>query len=163
MAPAPAKRSNTATVIIIVAAALIFIFLIIGILAAIAIPNLLTAQERSKQKRTMADLRSIATACEAYATDTNRFPDVRTIDELGSVLAPTYIREVPTKDAWMHDLRYECWSRLEKCDSYAVASAGKDGAFERELLQDYEKGTTAKFDGDLVFSNGEWVQYFERR
>src|SRR5688572_28259577 len=79
MAPAPAARSTASTVIIIVVAAVIFILLIIGILAAIAIPNLLTAQERAKQKRTMADLRSIATACEAYATDTNRYPDVRTV------------------------------------------------------------------------------------
>src|SRR5688572_19993979 len=39
---------------------------VIGILAAIAIPNLLTAQHRSKQARTMADLRTIATAVEAY-------------------------------------------------------------------------------------------------
>src|SRR5437762_10551472 len=40
---------------------------IIGILAAIAIPNLLTATQRSKQRRTMADIRSLAVAAEAYA------------------------------------------------------------------------------------------------
>src|SRR5205814_4490670 len=43
------------------------------ILAAIAIPNLLTAMQRSKQKRTMADLRTIATAWEARATDLNKY------------------------------------------------------------------------------------------
>ena len=41
---------------------LLIVVAIIGILAAIAIPNLLTAMQRSKQKRSMADIRSIATA-----------------------------------------------------------------------------------------------------
>src|SRR5436309_760920 len=41
---------------------LLIVVAIIGILAAIAIPNLLTAMQRSKQKRTMADMRTIATA-----------------------------------------------------------------------------------------------------
>ncbi len=50
---------------------LLIVVAIIGILAAIAIPNLLTAIQRSKQKRSMADIRSIATAWEARATDNN--------------------------------------------------------------------------------------------
>ena len=52
---------------------LLIVVAIIGILAAIAIPNLLTAMQRSKQKRTMADMRTIATAWEARATDINRY------------------------------------------------------------------------------------------
>src|ERR1700757_3137885 len=52
---------------------LLIVVAIIGILAAIAIPNLLTAMARSKQKRTMADMRTIATAWEARATDVNRY------------------------------------------------------------------------------------------
>ena len=52
---------------------LLIVVAIIGILAAIAIPNLLTAMQRSKQKRTMADIRSIATAWEARATDMNNY------------------------------------------------------------------------------------------
>ena len=41
---------------------LLIVVAIIGILAAIAIPNLMTAMQKSKQKRTMADMRSLATA-----------------------------------------------------------------------------------------------------
>src|SRR5881394_65381 len=52
---------------------LLIVVAIIGILAAIAIPNLLTAMQRSKQKRTMADMRTMATAWEARATDVNRY------------------------------------------------------------------------------------------
>ena len=52
---------------------LLIVVAIIGILAAIAIPNLLTAMQRSRQKRTMADMRTIATAWEARATDVNQY------------------------------------------------------------------------------------------
>src|SRR5450756_69645 len=52
---------------------LLIVVAIIGILAAIAIPNLLTAMQRAKQKRTMADMRTIATAWEARATDVNKY------------------------------------------------------------------------------------------
>ena len=50
---------------------LLIVIAIIGILAAIAIPNLLNAVQRGKQKRTMSDMRALATAIEAYAVDNN--------------------------------------------------------------------------------------------
>src|SRR5450759_1932818 len=53
---------------------LLIVVAIIGIIVAIAIPNLLHAIKRAKQKRTMADIRSIGTATEAYAIDNNRYP-----------------------------------------------------------------------------------------
>ena len=53
---------------------LLIVIAIIGILAAIAIPNLLNAVQRGKQKRTMSDMRALATAIEAYAVDNNIYP-----------------------------------------------------------------------------------------
>ena len=53
---------------------LLIVVAIIGIIVAIAIPNLLNAIQRAKQKRTMADMRAIGTAAEAYAVDNNRYP-----------------------------------------------------------------------------------------
>src|SRR6476660_5636480 len=53
---------------------LLIVIAIIGILAAIAIPNLLNAVQRGKQKRTMSDMRALATAVEAYAVDNNQYP-----------------------------------------------------------------------------------------
>ena len=46
---------------------------IIAILAAIAIPNFLEAQMRSKVTRTKADMRSLATAVESYRVDHNAY------------------------------------------------------------------------------------------
>ncbi len=53
---------------------LLIVVAIIAILAAIAIPNFLEAQTRSKVSRAKADMRSLATAIEAYRVDTNRYP-----------------------------------------------------------------------------------------
>jgi prepilin-type N-terminal cleavage/methylation domain-containing protein len=53
---------------------LLIVVAIIAILAAIAVPNFLEAQVRSKAARANADQRSIATALEAYAVDYRRYP-----------------------------------------------------------------------------------------
>jgi prepilin-type N-terminal cleavage/methylation domain-containing protein len=53
---------------------LLIVVAIIAILAAIAVPNFLEAQVRSKVSRVKADMRSLATALEAYAVDTNHYP-----------------------------------------------------------------------------------------
>jgi len=53
---------------------LLIVVAIIAILAAIAVPNFLEAQVRSKASRSKADIRSFATALEAYRTDHNGYP-----------------------------------------------------------------------------------------
>ncbi|GAB4325966.1 MAG: hypothetical protein Kow0059_22200 [Candidatus Sumerlaeia bacterium] len=50
---------------------LLIVVAIIAILAAIAVPNFLEAQVRSKVSRAKSDLRSMATAIEAYIVDHN--------------------------------------------------------------------------------------------
>ena len=53
---------------------LLIVVAIIGILAAIAVPNFLNAQVRAKVARAQSDMRSIATALEMYSLDYNNFP-----------------------------------------------------------------------------------------
>jgi len=53
---------------------LLIVVAIIAILAAIAIPNFMEAQTRSKSSRARADMRSLAIGIESYATDNNAFP-----------------------------------------------------------------------------------------
>ncbi len=53
---------------------LLIVVAIIAILAAIAVPNFLEAQTRSKVSRVKADLRTLATAMEAYQVDNNILP-----------------------------------------------------------------------------------------
>jgi type II secretion system protein G len=53
---------------------LLIVVAIIAILAAIAIPNFLQAQVRSKVSRAKADMRSVATGLETYYVDNNDYP-----------------------------------------------------------------------------------------
>lgn len=53
---------------------LLIVVAIIAILAAIAVPNFLEAQIRSKVSRARSDMRSLATALESYYVDTNTYP-----------------------------------------------------------------------------------------
>ncbi len=54
---------------------LLIVVAIIAILAAIAVPNFLEAQTRSKVSRTLADVRSMRTALESYRIDNNAYPE----------------------------------------------------------------------------------------
>ncbi len=53
---------------------LLIVVAIIGILAAIAIPNFLQAQVRAKVARVKSDHRTLAQALETYFVDSNSFP-----------------------------------------------------------------------------------------
>ncbi len=53
---------------------LLIVIAIIGILAAIAVPNFLNARIRAQNSRVMADFRSLGTALETYALDENAAP-----------------------------------------------------------------------------------------
>lgn len=53
---------------------LLIVVAIIAILAAIAVPNFLEAQMRSKVSRARADMRTVAVSLEAYAVDANKYP-----------------------------------------------------------------------------------------
>ena len=53
---------------------LLIVVAIIGILAAIAIPNFMNAQVRAKVSRVQADHATIATALESYCIDFNTYP-----------------------------------------------------------------------------------------
>jgi len=53
---------------------LLIVVAIIAILAMIAVPNFLEAQTRAKVSRVKSDLRTIATALEAYRVDNNSVP-----------------------------------------------------------------------------------------
>jgi general secretion pathway protein G len=143
---------------------LLIVVAIIGILAAIAIPNLLTAMQRSKQKRSMADIRSIATAWEARATDYNRYTGTgftaltadMTIPILNSLLSPTYIRSFPQKDGWSNawDFNTESASAAQR---YQIISLGKNGSLETATAV----GATTQFDCDIVYENGSFTVYPE--
>ena len=64
---------------------LLIVVAIIGILAAIAVPNFLNAQIRAKIARVEADLKAMATAIEMYRMDNNAYPDSCSLEIKGDV------------------------------------------------------------------------------
>ena len=153
---------------------LLIVVAIIGILAAIAIPNLLTAVQRSKQKRTMADMRNIGTAWEGRATDMNRYnaagaltvlsvADTNINSTIAAALAPTYLKSLPLKDGWGRDLEYLAEAPINDpvpANVYVIRSPGKDGSFAG-AVQAATGGATTDFNADIIYSNGSFVQYPE--
>ncbi len=53
---------------------LLIVVAIIGILAAIAVPNFLNAQVRAKIAKAESEMHSIITALESYRIDNNIYP-----------------------------------------------------------------------------------------
>lgn len=137
---------------------LLIVVAIIGIIAAIAIPNLLNALHRGRQKRTMADMRTVATTIGEYMADMNYYPrDLGTYDELGTHVVPHYIKRLPTDDGWNTTWYLETTS---EGDHYTMASAGKDRTFDNSTWALGEQGT---FDADIVHSDGVFISWPEGR
>jgi general secretion pathway protein G len=141
---------------------------IIAILAAIAIPNLLQALNRSRQKRTLADIRTIAVAWESRATDLGRYnaaalagvSEPVTIDNLEIALTPTYIKNLPLKDGWGRQwylFTDKPWSDAEVAGKYAIVSPGRDGVYNSSQ----SLGVTTDYDCDVIYSNGTFLSYPE--
>ena len=131
---------------------LLIVVAIIGIIAAIAIPNLLNAIDRGKQKRTMADLRSIGTAVESYAIDNNQYPIAADMPTLEPLLEPVYIRTIPLNDGWKNALVATCVAV-----EYTVCSGGKDGG----ACEGDAGGQVQNFNDSITFANGQFVQWPE--
>ena len=113
---------------------LLIVVAIIAILAAIAVPNFLEAQTRSKVSRIKSDMRSMATALESYCVDANQYLP----DGMGGLhpgfytnLSATEVEgclqmfsRLTTPVAYLSSVPPDpCWSAREAKD-YAGAGAG---------------------------------------
>ena len=129
---------------------LLIVVAIIGIIAAITIPNLLAAIDRGKQKRTMADMRSIGTAVEAYAVDNSSYPIATDAGTLALQVAPHYIKAMPTMDGWDNTYVVNAAST-----TYTITSRGKDGVASGCVMG----ALTTRYDSDICFSTGLFTQH----
>jgi len=139
------------------------------VLAMVA-PGVLDAPGRGRQKRTMSDMRSLATAWEAYAIDNKTYcpiggsyVDLRwgnlSPRELQSMLSPMYLREMPVQDAWQHDFEFAVMCRSVEDQDYRIRSRGADGKRDDS---EYVPGTpTSSFSRDIVFGGGRFLQWPE--
>jgi type II secretion system protein G len=111
---------------------LLVVVAIIGIIVAIAVPALISAWDRARQKRSMADLRTWGVGLQSYYVDRNFFP----FGSDGWVTPTFYVYQVltsskdlappPYLDGWDNNFFY--WSggnSMFTANSYTIGSFGK--------------------------------------
>lgn len=132
----------------------VIVLLAIGFVGVVAAENLLAASSRSRVKRTLADIRSIGTAVDAYATDNKVYPTAANIDELGKQLSPTYIKSFPRTDGWGFPLKYE-----HSGNDFWIGSAGKYGEWQHKHLAQYTAGKNRSAEDDIVLMDETFIRY----
>ncbi len=134
---------------------LLIVVAIIGLVAAIAIPNMLTAIQKTKQKATMGDLKSIGTAVESYMTDHYVAPS--SLDNAGFGNHRIFhIRHFPNTDAWGNLWLYQ--RDITFRDIYSICSPGKGGVFSGFLQEGvYITNSLEDFGNDIIYSIGIFV------
>jgi type II secretion system protein G len=138
---------------------LLIVVAVIGIIAAIAIPDFLNALNRGRQKRTMADIRSIGTALDAYSVDFNFYPRTAitagTVTALAPYLTPTFIKVLPALDGWGEATMVEL---NPTGTAYTIWSKAKGGA---GTLAAATQGGTTDFRAAIVFAHGQFYSWPE--
>lgn len=130
---------------------------ILGLLVGLVVYSLADAVDRGRQKRTVADLRALATAVEAYSVDFQCYPRGTEggTQQLDGLLAPTYMRTLPRIDGWRESIGV----LLEPSGAtYTLFSGGGDHTAEPST---WRGGPTTSFDDDIVFAIGGFVQWPE--
>lgn len=138
---------------------LMIVVSIIGILAAMAIPNFLDALDRSKQRATVAEMRSWGTAVSAYHAENDQFPPSGSIPYSGIVapiqpfLVPYAISSLRLDDHWNNPLEYE----TDLFNSYTVTSCGKNGICDEDPLDFVTPLNWTNYDGDMDLADGIFI------
>jgi len=146
---------------------LLIVVAIIGILAAIAIPNFLQAQTRAKVARVQADMQSITTALESYHVDNTMYPidsiDAGTFPTWNNISSPRcpnslttpikYITNASMRDPFRdkeatptgydEDLHH----RYEYCDFFGTYMVYNTGQIFRDRGEIYMNGNGTSFCG----------------
>ena len=154
---------------------LLIVVAIIGIIAAILIPNLLDALQKAKQKRTVGDMRDVGAAWFSWLTDqvgaaaagssakTYSLPGSSTDgDTRLQTLYPNdhlfYIQDVPNTDGWGSPFEYWYSGNPLSAQVMAIRSTGRDGTFSG---QTYTMGPflASDYDQDIVWADGFFVTY----
>jgi len=133
---------------------LLIVVAIIGIIAALAMPNLNRALQSAKQRSTMANMKAIGSALETYAVDHNVYPKGLTdagADVISNFLSPLYLQKVPAEDGWGNPWHIDTNTTGTV---YTISSYGRDG-----VQGDDSGGPISDFTGDIIYTNNSFYQY----
>ena len=151
---------------------LLIVVAIIGILAALLIPNAMGALQRAKVRGTQKDIGTIATCVMDYLTD-KAVPPADGLAALKTAISGTiYIKVMPTKDQWGTDFQYFSGASISayglsglSADDFLVASYGRGGTVETWSYLAatpeaglYDLSTVASFDNDIINLSGGFIR-----
>ena len=138
---------------------LLIVIAIIGIIAAIAIPNLLNALDRSRQKRSMSDLRTWGSALGTYLVDFNFYPYLPQNGPIGPGIfiytmfsGKKYLESAPYLDGWNNAFHYTAGGvNIQTAQGYTIASMGKGNAWDATPIPRFKC-----FQCDIRLRNGQF-------
>jgi prepilin-type N-terminal cleavage/methylation domain-containing protein len=163
---------------------LLIVVAIIGILAALLIPNALEAIQKAKQKQAMKEIMTMSTGAADYITDHGNWTGVTADGALTSsttgfpaAIATFYVKICPLNDPW--NFPYNVWVGASANDGgyiggtavadlgdddFVIASYGRDGV-KGSLTYNpanpeagfYNVSKMSDFNNDLVAWNGNWI------
>jgi type II secretion system protein G len=157
---------------------LLIVVAIIGILAALLVPNAMTALQKAKVRGTQADLQKIATYLTDYLTDKSNFDAVTQNGDLApasafiTALSPMYVKVLPINDQWgtpfkvylgetvngnyaltgatKDDFLISSWARLGALEGFTYdPTAPEKGLFTISVMLDFEKDIV-NYDGSFI-------------
>ena len=154
---------------------LLIVIAIIGIIAAMLIPNMLDALQKAKQKRTVADMRIVGTAMFSWLTDQvgaaaagasgtttvdlSSYGSVLRSTDLLTVLVPDYLQEVPYLDGWKRPYDFYLKTATPTAQQVmAIRSTGRDGTAEgtQYTVTNFEP---TDYDRDVLWADGFFVRW----
>jgi len=152
---------------------LLIVIAIIGILAAILIPNLLDAMEKAKQKRTVADMRITGTAMFSWLSDevgaaaagasitSVDISQYKAIDlsTLQDLLTPQYIETVQPLDGWK--TKYQYFLDPANPLNQQVMAIGSGGRDRSPVAGSYNVAgfDPTDYDQDILWADGFFVRW----
>ncbi|MBN2329706.1 MAG: prepilin-type N-terminal cleavage/methylation domain-containing protein [Candidatus Omnitrophica bacterium] len=136
---------------------LLIVVAIIGILAAIAVPNFLNAQLRAKVSRVMADFRNYGTSIETYILDNNAAPWDKPCPS-GDHGWASCLSRLTTPVAYMSAVIPDVFQAKDVIGNLS-ASHFVGGRTSGKLAYDY---TTIYFNGGVSTPSAIWQNLFGR-
>ncbi|MFN3476471.1 MAG: prepilin-type N-terminal cleavage/methylation domain-containing protein [Candidatus Methylomirabilales bacterium] len=136
---------------------LLIVVAIIGILAAIAIPNLMSAQRRSKYSRAASDTKTAVTQAIVYANDQNKYPGgVTTLRNAGYANVPD---KDPWNNAWVPNDTFASTNTPTQTDEVWLCSHGPTGTGKCPSSSASGRTGSTGTDGDVGYSSvyGSWT------
>jgi type II secretion system protein G len=160
---------------------LLIVVAILGILAALLIPNAITAIQKAKQKSSMKDIVVISTAVTDFVTDNGITPTqtgtYTATDAFYTGLSPFYVKVLPLTDQWGTFYNAYCGTAVN--GNYGIAGAAGDDFLIVSYARDKTIGAAGRswsafdpadpeaglfvvsqsshFNNDLVMWNGSWI------